>query len=372
MLARARSPGIAVIAILLISCSAGDEPVEFEGDEAGECSDSPDNDRDGLFDCEDDGCVGSPSCRASDADADGDTDADLDNDTDVDSDGDADSDNDTEGEAGADTGVDADTELDAESDVDAYEDADVEIDAGRDMDEPVDADADGELDGDADRVGDADGDSTEALDGDLECRRDCSDHPLRSLCEFGDCTTSGEDTECCVASEPICSAILTVGDLYEDLALEYRGFYDHDHTCDMDVLEAAGNTLGVFEVQTRGLTSIFGFIRLQLRLTLGEFELGTTYDLCGEDAMPGMQIVVNTNAGGGDDISSFYNTAGDAHGGSHCELPGQITVNELGVTTGDGYDFDLAGRLMTIDRSGDFAGGTLDVEVSTNGLVTAE
>ena len=28
----------------------------FEGDESGECSDEADNDRDGAFDCEDDGC----------------------------------------------------------------------------------------------------------------------------------------------------------------------------------------------------------------------------------------------------------------------------------------------------------------------------
>ena len=40
------------------------EPVEFEGDDAGECSDGADNDRDGTFDCDDEGCQGSPDCDA--------------------------------------------------------------------------------------------------------------------------------------------------------------------------------------------------------------------------------------------------------------------------------------------------------------------
>jgi len=46
-----------------------DSPVEeilYEGDEAGECSDEADNDKDGLFDCDDDQCAGSPACKAED------------------------------------------------------------------------------------------------------------------------------------------------------------------------------------------------------------------------------------------------------------------------------------------------------------------
>ena len=35
----------------------------LEGSEAGDCSDEADNDMDGLFDCEDDGCEGSPACE---------------------------------------------------------------------------------------------------------------------------------------------------------------------------------------------------------------------------------------------------------------------------------------------------------------------
>ena len=35
----------------------------FEGDEVGECSDLADNDQDGLFDCDDPNCSGSPTCQ---------------------------------------------------------------------------------------------------------------------------------------------------------------------------------------------------------------------------------------------------------------------------------------------------------------------
>ncbi len=35
---------------------------EFEGDDAGECSDGADNDRDGYFDCQDNECWDSPDC----------------------------------------------------------------------------------------------------------------------------------------------------------------------------------------------------------------------------------------------------------------------------------------------------------------------
>jgi hypothetical protein len=39
-----------------------EENKDFEGDDPGECSDGADNDRDGLFDCDDEGCAGAPSC----------------------------------------------------------------------------------------------------------------------------------------------------------------------------------------------------------------------------------------------------------------------------------------------------------------------
>jgi hypothetical protein len=67
-----------VSGLVFLACDAGDD--EYEGDEAGECSDSTDNDGDGLADCDDEGCQGSPLCREADgdADSDGDTDADAD------------------------------------------------------------------------------------------------------------------------------------------------------------------------------------------------------------------------------------------------------------------------------------------------------
>ena len=54
---------------------AGDDdddfaPVLYEGDEPGECTDGADNDQDGLFDCNDPGCEGSPDCAGDDDDDD--------------------------------------------------------------------------------------------------------------------------------------------------------------------------------------------------------------------------------------------------------------------------------------------------------------
>ncbi len=49
---------------LLWACTrpVADTPLIFEGDVAGECDDGADNDRDGLFDCDDDDCAGSSAC----------------------------------------------------------------------------------------------------------------------------------------------------------------------------------------------------------------------------------------------------------------------------------------------------------------------
>ena len=51
-----------LLTVLLAGCA-------FEGDDPGDCTDRADNDRDGLFDCEDDGCAGSPDCAGDDDDA---------------------------------------------------------------------------------------------------------------------------------------------------------------------------------------------------------------------------------------------------------------------------------------------------------------
>jgi hypothetical protein len=88
----------------------------IEGDEAGECSDGADNDRNGYFDCDDHGCTGSPDCAA-DADADTDADTDADSDADSDSDTDADSDSDTDTDTDTDTSVSGFTRYEVEMDV---------------------------------------------------------------------------------------------------------------------------------------------------------------------------------------------------------------------------------------------------------------
>lgn len=75
--------------------------LDFEGDDAGECTDGADNDRDGLFDCDDDDCAASPDCANVDT-ADSETDTHDTGDTDIDSDtetGDTDS-GDTDSDSG--------------------------------------------------------------------------------------------------------------------------------------------------------------------------------------------------------------------------------------------------------------------------------
>jgi hypothetical protein len=85
--------GPAALLALSTACfEKGDTGAPYEGDDAGECSDGADNDRDGLYDCDDPGCAGASSCQEGDTDSD----ADSDSDTDVDADTDADADTDTD------------------------------------------------------------------------------------------------------------------------------------------------------------------------------------------------------------------------------------------------------------------------------------
>jgi hypothetical protein len=59
-----------VLALLLGGCAGGDtEDNPVEGQEPRDCTDGADNDLDGAFDCDDDGCAGAPAC-AGDTDAD--------------------------------------------------------------------------------------------------------------------------------------------------------------------------------------------------------------------------------------------------------------------------------------------------------------
>ena len=76
-----------------------------EGRTAGDCSDGADNDGDGLFDCNDPGCSGSPDCVPADTD----TGTNTDTDTGIDTDTDRDSGSDSNGDTATDTGGDTDT-----------------------------------------------------------------------------------------------------------------------------------------------------------------------------------------------------------------------------------------------------------------------
>ena len=94
---------------------------KYEGDEPEECSDGADNDRDGLFDCDDEGCVGAPECSDTDTASETDSDTDTDSDTGTDSDTDTDTDSDT----------DPDTDTDTDSDTDTFDRYAVDTASGR-------------------------------------------------------------------------------------------------------------------------------------------------------------------------------------------------------------------------------------------------
>lgn len=77
---------------LLIACEEKDR---VEGTEPGDCTDGADNDGDGLFDCDDDGCTGSPDCSDEDTEDVSDSDDGDDSDT-TDTDDDDTDDDDTD------------------------------------------------------------------------------------------------------------------------------------------------------------------------------------------------------------------------------------------------------------------------------------
>ena len=70
---------ITVPLLIFFGACAGDR---FEGDEPGECRDGADNDRDGLFDCDDDACASSPDCAVAEGDESGECRDGADNDLD--------------------------------------------------------------------------------------------------------------------------------------------------------------------------------------------------------------------------------------------------------------------------------------------------
>ncbi len=185
-----------LMVMLAAACMLGCPPAEddddvaddVEGDQAGECSDEADNDQDGLFDCDDPDCAGSPACDGDDDTADDDDDVTDDDDdvtdddddvTDDDDDDVTDDDDDTADDD--DTGDDDDTSA-VDADNDGYTDAidcddsDPDVNPGADEVpyDGVDQDCDGadltDVDGDGFDGGDTgadcdDGDASVNPDG---------------------------------------------------------------------------------------------------------------------------------------------------------------------------------------------------------------
>ncbi len=56
-------PRLLLLCLLLSACIPAQQTTESEGRNPGDCTDNADNDGDGRFDCEDEGCAGAPSCN---------------------------------------------------------------------------------------------------------------------------------------------------------------------------------------------------------------------------------------------------------------------------------------------------------------------
>lgn len=129
-----------VFLFFVVAVSVACQPGRVEGTEPRDCSDGADNDADGLFDCDDPSCFGSPVCPDDEADID--TDADTDSDSDIDTDSDTDIDADTDTDTDTDSDTDIDTDTDSDSDTDFGSDSDTDTDFGSDSDSDTDADSD--------------------------------------------------------------------------------------------------------------------------------------------------------------------------------------------------------------------------------------
>jgi len=220
-----------------------------------------------------------------------------------------------------------------------------------------------EPDGGSDGDAGTDADEDEDLDVAPQCLRDCSDQVLRTRCEIGDCTTSGRDTECCVAADTTCHAVITVGDLYSDLEIDYRGFYSEEHECALTLIESAGEMQMMFIVQTRGLACEYGFMRVQLRAPVAEIAVGQTFELCDDPAAPGLRLVVTTNSdtGGSGEQLSFHNMI--------CSDTGVFEVSALGDESGEEYALRFHGTLTGLDNSSRPTGERLEIDVESDGLI---
>ncbi len=59
--------GLTVLAAAItVACADDGDDAMGEGTQAGDCEDGADNDADGMFDCDDPGCMGSPVCGSAD------------------------------------------------------------------------------------------------------------------------------------------------------------------------------------------------------------------------------------------------------------------------------------------------------------------
>jgi hypothetical protein len=90
---------LSIFGVLLLAACGGS--VVQEGQEPYSCRDGADNDGDGQYDCDDNGCWNSPDC----VDDTGEPDTDTDSDSDSDSDGDIDTDTDGDTDTDTDTGI---------------------------------------------------------------------------------------------------------------------------------------------------------------------------------------------------------------------------------------------------------------------------
>jgi hypothetical protein len=192
------------------------------------------------------------------------------------------------------------------------------------------------------------------------CSRDCSEHPLFNQCEMGLCENSSTLQRCCVSQEVACHALLTIGSLYEDQEVNYRGIYDDSHMCTARVLESMGRMEFIFLVQTSGPACSYGHMRLHIGAHLTDLPLGQSLALCGDGAPSSLRVSLEMTPDGAHS-PEIYNNQG-------CTVPGSLRITALGDETGQGYAFELSGTLSHQPFSGD-PGPPIDVQVASDGLL---
>ncbi len=231
-----------------------------------------------------------------------------------------------------------------------------------------DADSDGDSDADfgpdtdleEDSGGDADSDADPDIDLDSPCERDCALEPLRNVCEIGDCTHSGLPRQCCVSTDPICHTTASIGELFGDLEVSYRGFYDNDLLCALQLVETREDSTLTYTLQTRG-TTVMPFIQLSLDVSADEVEEDTSYELCDSDAPPSMGLEI--------DIYTSLEVEPSRYRNIDCDRAGSLVFNALGAETGDAYELVLEGTITGVDDEGEPNEETLEIEISSEGVL---